>query len=40
MRILIGIVIGIVIAEVGTEKFFDFIGSTLQQLVNVVKSLV
>jgi hypothetical protein len=40
MRILIGIVIGIVIAEVGTEKFFDFISSTLQQLVNVVKSLV
>lgn len=40
MRILIGIVIGIVIAEVGTEKFFDFIGTTLQQLVDVVKSLV
>lgn len=40
MRILIGIVIGIVIAEVGTEKFFDFIGNTLQQLVDVVKSLV
>ena len=40
MRILIGIVIGIVIAEVGTEKFFNFIGTTLQQLVNIVKSVV
>jgi len=40
MRILIGIVIGIIIAEVGTEKFFDFIGNGLQQLVDFVKSLV
>ena len=40
MRILIGIVIGIVVSEVGTEKFFNFIGNGLQQLVDVVKSLV
>lgn len=40
MRILVGIVIGILIAEVGTEKFFNFIGNGLQQLVNLVKSLV
>lgn len=40
MRILVGILIGIVIAEVGTEKFFNLIGNTLQQLVNIVKSLV
>ncbi len=40
MRILIGIVIGIVIAEVGTEKVFNMIGHTLQQFVDIIKSLV
>ena len=40
MRILIGIVIGIVVADVGTEKVFNMVGHTLQQLVDVVKSLV
>jgi len=40
MRILIGIVLGILIAEVGTEKVFDMIGQTLQQFVDIVKSFV
>ena len=40
MRILIGIVIGIIVAEIGTEKVFNLVGTTLQQLVNIIKSLV
>jgi len=40
MRILIGIVLGILIAEVGTEKVFNMIGQTLQQFVDIVKSFV
>jgi hypothetical protein len=40
MRILIGIVIGIVIADIGTEKVFNMVGHTLQQFVDIIKSLV
>lgn len=40
MRILIGIIIGIVIADIGTEKVFDFIGNTLQRFVNFIQSFV
>lgn len=40
MKFLVGFVVGIIVAEVGTEKFFDLLGTTLQQLVNIIKSFV